>query len=157
MQRTIAMRCLAVSLALIVSSVLDAANDVVASPMVGQWEGSTHVIVAWCKQKELAVSLHVSADGSVTGKVGDAELTNAQIKRKRHWFGQERHGRTTHIIKGDLKGPIVAAEGISRQEVFIHVSIEEASLSGSLATSGSKFGGKDSMILTTTSLRLVKS
>ncbi len=126
--------------------------------MAGHWQGSTHVIVKWCDQSELLVSLDIHSDGSVTGRIGDAKLTNAQLKKKRNWFGREDDGRrSTHIIRGELKGPIVAAEGISRDKVFLHLRVEDAQLCGSLATSGSKIGGKESMVLTAISLRLVKS
>lgn len=133
------------------------AADAPTTSMAGHWQGSTHVIVKWCDQSDLPVSLDIRSDGSVTGKIGDADLTNAQLKKKRNWFGHEDGRRTTHIIRGELKGPIVAAEGISREKVFIHLRPEDAHLSGSLATSGSKIGGKENMVLTAISLRLVKS
>ena len=132
------------------------AADITIS-MVGHWQGSTHVIVKWCEQSELPVSLDILADGSVTGKVGDAELTNAHLAKKRNFFGRDDGHRATHIIRGKLQGPIVAAEGISRGEVFIHLRSEAVELVGSLATSGSKMGGKDDMVLTAISLRLTRS
>lgn len=140
--------------ALVAIPALRAGETVTTNPMNGIWEGSTHVIVTWCEQKELTVSLHIQANGSVTGKVGDAELVNARLKKKWSWFVGKDSQRTTHIIEGDLKGPIVTAEGISRKKVFIHLRTEGAHLSGSLATSGFKIGGKDRMILTATSLWL---
>jgi hypothetical protein len=157
MNRIVIRRYFSILFALAAMPVLHGVDADATPSMTGHWEGSTRVIVTWCGQPELSVSLDIAANGNVTGRIGDAELTNAQLKRKRNWFGKDDDRRTTHIIKGDLKGPIVAAEGITRREVFIHLRFDEAHLSGSLATSGSKMGGKESMVLTTISLRLVRS
>lgn len=153
MNNMIIWRNFSILLVLAVAPALRASEEV----MTGRWTGSTHVIVTWCKQQELPVSLEIQSDGSVTGKIGDAELLNAHLKKKRNWFGQEGGQRTTHIVEGELKGAIVAAEGISRKRVFIHLRIDDGRLFGGVATSGSKVGGKDSMILTTTSLHLARS
>lgn len=125
-------------------------------PMVGTWEGSARVIVQWCDQSDLLVSIVIAADGKVTGKVGDAVLIDGQLKKKANWFGSKSEERTTHVIKADLKGAILDAEGVSREEIFIHLRFEGSLLCGSLATSGAKVGGKESMALTATPLRLSK-
>ena len=124
--------------------------------MVGCWEGGAPVIVSWSDQRDLLVSIEIAADGKVTGRVGDAVLVDGRLKKKTNWFGGEREDQTTHIVRAALKGPIVDAEGISRSEIFIHLRLEEGMMSGSLATSGTKVGGKESMALTATPLRLSK-
>jgi hypothetical protein len=125
-------------------------------PMVGKWEGSAHVVVEWCAQSELFVSIDIAADGKVTGKVGDSVLVDGQLRKKNAWFGSKSEDRTTHIIKANLKGDIVNAEGIVRDEVFIHVRFENHGMSGSVGTSGAKAGGKEKMALTAYPLRLSK-
>jgi hypothetical protein len=125
-------------------------------PMVGCWEGGAPVIVSWADQHDLLVSIEIAADGRVTGRVGDAVLVDGRLKKKTNWFGGEREDQTTHIVRAALRGPIVDAEGISRSEIFIHLRLEDAMMSGSLATSGTKVGGKESMALTATPLRLSK-
>ncbi|MGC4074201.1 MAG: hypothetical protein QM760_17160 [Nibricoccus sp.] len=124
--------------------------------MVGNWEGNARVIVQWCEQSDLLVSIEIAADGKVTGKVGDAELIDGQLKKKTNWFGGKNDERTTHVIRAGLKGAILDAEGVSREEIFIHVRLDGSLLCGSLATSGAKVGGKESMALTATPLRLSK-
>jgi len=135
---------------------LRASDAVVTNAMVGQWKGSAHVIVTWCNQAELPILLEIRADDNVTGKVGDAELTDSHLTKKWSWLGQNDGRRTTRIIRGSLKGPIVAKEEISRREISIHLRFGDTRSSGGLATSGSKFGGKETMILTATSLQLAK-
>jgi hypothetical protein len=104
----------------------------------------------------LLVSISIAADGSVTGKVGDAALVDGHLKKKSNWFGGRQENQSTHIVAADLKGLIMEAEGISREEIFIHLRAENSSLCGSLATSGTKTGGKENMALTATPLRLSK-
>ncbi len=123
---------------------------------MGQWDGSARVAVTWCSQRELPVSLLIRPDGSVTGRVGDAELTKGRIAPKRRWFQRDDPRRATHLVRAHLLGPLVAAEGIARREVFVHVRFEGDRAAGSLATSGTKIGGKDSMSLMATPLALTR-
>jgi len=143
MNRSIIRRFFSVLFALAAMPALRATDALIPSSMAGHWEGSTHVIVAWCNRSELPVSLDISPDGTVAGKIGDAELTNAEIVKKHGWLGRE--DSAAYLIKGSLKGPIVAAEGIFRCDVFIHIRFEGVRISGGLATSGAKFGGKETM------------
>ncbi len=156
MNYTIPGKHFAILLALVTISIVHADETAVPSKMVGHWEGSAQVVVQWCEQTVLPVTLDIHSDGTVIGVVGDAELASARLKKKTNWFGRENNKRTTHIITGKLEGPIVAAEGIARKKVFIHLRVESDGLLGSLATSGSKIGGKDRMVLTATSLGLNK-
>lgn len=154
MKNTSVRRFLSVIVPLTALLQLNASNSNIPNEMIGDWEGDTQVIVLWCNQKIIPVSLSLSEDGSIDGKIGDADLRNANLKKKRNWFGSKNDKRTKYMVKGDLEGSIVEAEDISRPKVFIHLRIENNKLSGSLATSGSKIGGKENMILTTTSLKL---
>lgn len=141
--------------ALAITPALEASDR--GESMMGNWEGTARVIVQWCEQRDLLLSLEISADGKVSGKVGDAAITRGELKKKRNWFGGSAEDATTHIIKARLSGAIVSAEEITRDEIFIHLKYENSGLSGSLATSGSKVGGKETMVLTATSLRLVQT
>lgn len=134
---------------------LQATASTIPSALTGHWSGRTRVIVTWCGQSELSVWLDIFADGSVTGAIGDAELTNVHIANMRKWLLLK--DPAAYLIKGQLKGPVVAAEGIQRRDVFVHLRFDGACITGGLATSGSKMGGKETMILTTTSLHLSKS
>lgn len=136
---------------------LHAADHVITKAMIGHWEGSAQIIVVWCKQQVLPVSIDIHADGSVTGKVGDAELARGQLTQNRGWLGRKLNLATDYIITGDLKGSIVAAEGISREAVSIPVNFANDSFTGSVHSSGSKVGGKESMILSARSLELIKN
>ena len=49
--------------------------------MIGRWEGKTKIIVTWCKQDKLSLSLRILSDGEVGGRIGDATVENGRIKR----------------------------------------------------------------------------
>ena len=132
-----------------------AANQVVSPGRVGHWQGGGKILVTWCQQTNLSVTLDIRADGSVTGKVGDATLTKGQLRQNRGWLGRKLNIKTDYIIAGRLEGPIVAAEGIVRRGVKMPVNYSPGKLVGGVHTSGSKFGGKKRMILSA-DLALVK-
>jgi len=117
------------------------AESEVASEVVGPWEGKAHIIVDWCKQKNLSIAVDIREDGTVSGKVGDATLTEGQLKRNRGWLGRKLRVKTDYIIIGKLAGPIVASENFTRSAVKIPIDAKNGKLLGGLHTSGSKFGG----------------
>ena len=124
-----------------------ARNEVVRPEMVGHWEGDGKIIVTWCQQTNLPVTLDVKADGGVTGKIGDATLTKGQLRRNRGWLGKKLNIKTDYVITGRLEGPIVSAEGITRSGVNIPINYSTGKFVGGLHTTGSKFGDKKRMIL----------
>jgi hypothetical protein len=90
----------------------------------------------------------------VIGSVGDARLTQARFLKNRGWLGRKLNIETDFIIKGYLDGPIVAAEAITRARVMMSLNFDSGLIQGGVATSGTWFGGKDSMVLTAGSLKL---
>jgi hypothetical protein len=129
-------------------------DEAFAPGTVGHWKGNARIIVAWAKQTNLCVTLHIRDDASVTGKVGDALLTNGRLKRNRGWIGQNLKVKTDYIIVGDLEGGIIASEGITRSRVKIPLNLNGGVLAGGIHTSGCKFGGKEQMILSAAGLTL---
>ncbi len=125
-----------------------------APEMIGHWDGNGRIIVTWCEQTNVAVALQIKDDGTVSGKVGDATLENGRIERNRGWIGRKLNLKTDYVITGRLSGPIVASEEITRSAVSMPFNFRNDAFVGGLHTSGSKFGGKEKMILSATSLSL---
>ena len=134
-----------------------AAESIVTSAMVGHWEGNARIIVTWCHQTSLPVKLDIRADGSVTGTVGDAKLTEGFFERNRGWLGRTLNLATDYIVRGNLDGAIVATEGITRSEVMIPLDFSGRKFAGGINTSGTLFGGKEKMPFSATSLTLTRS
>jgi len=76
--------------------------------------------------------------------------------KNRGWLGRKLNIETDYIIKGHLDGPIAAAEGITRARVLMPFNFDGGLIQGGIATSGTWFGGKDSMVLTARSLKLTR-
>jgi hypothetical protein len=134
-----------------------ATGSVVTPAMVGHWEGNARIIVSWCHQTNLPVKVEIQADGSVTGTVGDAKITEGRFQENRGWLGRKLNLATDYIIKCNLDGAIVAAEGIKRERVMMPLNFTGGVFKGGVNTSGWKLGGKDNMILSAMSLTLVRS
>ena len=119
------------------------AAESVTPAMVGHWEGNARIIVSWCHQKNLSVKVDIHADGSVTGTVGDAKLTEGRFELNRGWLGRKLNLWSDYIITGNLDGPIVAAEDITRSGVKMPLNFSGGTFDGGVNTSGSGFEGFD--------------
>jgi hypothetical protein len=122
--------------------------------MAGVWCGSARIVVDWTVQKNLGLRLTIDRSGNVTGQVGDAELTSGRVKANRGPVGRMLNMRTDYIIVGKLRGPIIAAESVSRSEVKIPVNWTGSEFRGAVHTDGSSFGGKGRMVLSASQLVL---
>jgi len=134
-----------------------AGESIVTPAMIGHWEGTAHIVVAWCQHTKLAVKLDIHADGSVTGTVGDAKLTDGHFLRNRGWLGRKLNLWSDYIITGGLDGPIVAADGITRSRVGIPLNFTDGMFEGGVNTSGALWGGKESQGFVAQDLKLVRS
>jgi len=120
--------------------------------LIGEWQGDGKVVVTWCRRERVAIHLYIRADGKVSGMVGDALVTDGFL-RKNNWF-LDWMGDPEYVIEAKLTGPIVAAEDIHRESIELLFDIDGHELLGGFRTSGTKTGGKASMILTVASIRL---
>ena len=131
--------------------------------MVGHWEGNARILVSWCQQKNLTVKLDIHPDGSVSGTVGDAKLTEGHFQQNRGWLGRKLNLWSDYIITGGLDGTIVAAEGIKRERVMLPLDYNDSIFKGGVATEGSlcvfssEQTRKEKMALTASSLKLICS
>ena len=125
--------------------------------MQGTFTGQAREIVAWSEQEWIEIQLTVAEDGTVTGTFGDATMHNGTVERNSEalvWIGNSEY-----IIEAGLQGAIVDAEQITRESVKLLVDVVDGgnSLEGGFHTSGSKFGGKDSMIMSGVDLVLLRT
>ncbi len=119
-----------------------------------KWEGKGKIIVSWCKQKEITFELNISKEGKVWGKVGDAEFVNGLVKNNS--FLLKLLGNPDYIIDGELKGYLVGNEKIKRKSGKFIVNISNTEINGGFRTSGTKVGGKESMVFTVVDVLLHK-
>jgi len=144
---------------LIVAMVLSAtalSGQVPERAMVGTWNGDAQIVVNWTHQPSIHVRLVVLGDGSVSGRVGDADLTNGRITTNRGPIGRSLRIKTDYIVSGQLVGLLIAAEHIQRDAVKLPLNWDGSAFTGSVHSSGSMFGGADRMVFTAFHLRLVR-
>jgi hypothetical protein len=123
------------------------------SSMIGLWEGQGKIIINWCKKKTLPVSITINTEGKVSGKVGDSPIKNGILRQNSKIL--RFFGNSAYLITADLVDLIIAEEKIFREKVNFIIDFKNNRIVGDLRTSGSKFGGKDSMALTVTNLQLI--
>jgi hypothetical protein len=139
------------------ASELSVTAEAFAPGTVGQWKGNARIVVVWTKQTNLCVTLDIRDDGAVAGKIGDALLTNGRLKKNRGMLGRKLKVKTEYIIVGDLQGALIAAEGITRPHIKMPLNLSNRTLTGGIHTCGSRFGGKDHMILSAAGLTLTRA
>jgi len=136
----------AASMTILLSGV--AAAQAALPQMCGRWKGTADIVVNWTKARTLPVEIAIAADDRVTGKIGDATILNGRFRANRGWLGRALHVKTDWIIDGRLEGPIIAAENVVRDEVMMPLDWKGSGFEGGIATSGSKIGEGDTMVLT---------
>ena len=123
----------------------------------GEWRGKGRSVVSWYHQ-DIELTLIFKADGQVEGQVGDALLHQARLRDTPNFITRLLNpGSNRCRIGADLMGPLVAKEAIIRKQITIRFSLQEHQLIGGFTTSGSKFGGKESMQLTVYKMILTRS
>ena len=131
-----------------------AAAQVATPAMVGHWKGEAGIFSSWTTVRTLTVDIRIAANDKVTGKIGDATLVNGRLVSNRGWFGRTIRIKTDYRILAELEGRIIAAEGVLRSSVSLPLNWVDGRFQGSVATSGTDFGGAESGILTAGHLTL---
>jgi hypothetical protein len=127
---------------------------ITTAAMAGSWGGEAQIAVNWTTQRTLRVHLSFDPDGRATGTIGDAVLRNGRVEPNRTALGRALHVKTDWIVRGDLDGDVIKAEGIHRPGVTLPLNFVDDHFEGSVNTSGSHVGGRDSMWLAAVRLRL---
>ena len=120
----------------------------------GYWWGEGRIIVAWSEKKTINFDLQIHENGSVTGSIGDAIVTQGRIKLNNkvwRWLGNKKY-----IIDADLDHFLNKKEKIKRESIRIFLNFKRSFLTGGFHNSGSKFGGKEKMVLSGTNIMLTR-
>jgi len=121
---------------------------------IGTWKGEGRIIVAWCEQKKISFEVQIDTDGNVSGKIGDAHIRHGNLRLNNiiyRWLGNREY-----IIDAELSNYLIEKEKIRRESIRIFLDYKESSFTGGFHTSGSKFGGKEKMVLSGSRVKLVK-
>ncbi|MBT5539891.1 MAG: hypothetical protein HOK29_13255 [Candidatus Marinimicrobia bacterium] len=130
------------------------AQNIVKNRFSGYWKGEGRIIVAWSEKKTITFDLQIHENGNVTGAVGDAIITQGRIQLNNKiliWLGNKEY-----IIDADLKHFLNKSEKIKRESIRLFLDFKRPFLTGGFHSSGSKFGGKEKMVLSGTDIKLTK-
>jgi hypothetical protein len=85
------------------------------SDMIGSWAGSGRSMISdeYLSQKDIPIELHVMTNGTVSGKIGEAEFTKASLV-KTPWY-MVLFGKDKYRVAFDLGGSIVSRENFRRK------------------------------------------
>jgi hypothetical protein len=127
-----------------------------APPLAGRWTGSAHIVNDFVRATTLAVEVEIHDDLTVTGRVGDATLTNGRLISNVGSLARAANLGRDYEIRGDLTGPLIADEQITRAGVIIPFNHDPATdtLHRGVNTTGTPFGGKDKVVVAAKDLRL---
>jgi hypothetical protein len=127
---------------------------ILKNSFTGYWQGEGRIIVAWSEKKTISFDLQIHENGNVTGSIGDAIITQGRIKLNNkvwRWLGNKKY-----IIDADLNHFLNKKEKIKRESIRIFLDFKRPFLTGGFHTSGSKFGGKEKMVLSGTHIKLTR-
>ena len=108
--------------------------------LVGHWHGTnqffgmSHEEITEKKVaiQNVEVVLDISADGSVTGRVGGAELSECVVEANRGWFGRLLHIKTDFIIRGKVVGPVATGSDSGTHLINAPFNLDGTQVTGSI-------------------------
>lgn len=108
--------------------------------MAGKWTGQPEVFGPFKKgispseypEDWVPIEMVVATDGNVTGKVGQAELTDCKVKQNRNAFERLLGIKTDYIVSGTLKNGIVQDDTVEKRDISIPYNIVDGEMRGSI-------------------------
>ena len=128
----------------------------------GAWRGDARIIVAWCTQQRLPVSLSIGADGRVEGRIGEALLQQGYVAKNRGDVGRALDIKSDYIVRGALSGTVVPGEPVASTVLFIPFDLRldeqgRARIEGGVTTSSSSVAVESNFAVCASELVLERS
>ncbi|MGA2771822.1 MAG: hypothetical protein ABSG26_13505 [Bryobacteraceae bacterium] len=101
--------------------------------MVGTWEA---------KLGSMDAVFTINPDASVSGRIGDATLTNGRMIYNRSWFGKLMHWRTDYLRMGKLSRVVRPSERVAGDGFTAPLTMRGVGLEGALFLSQQPLGLK---------------
>ena len=130
--------CIAIVIGLMVIS---GCRTITPPSLVGEWTGSARNTHITPSNAPMPITLIISADGSVTGTLGTAIISNGSISRNRGEIGKALNMFSDFLIYADLEGSLVAEKDIRYKGVFINMNVKDGKIiSAGFSTTNSPYG-----------------
>jgi hypothetical protein len=125
--------------------------------LIGTWVGETIPIVLWVNSKSIPVTIVIQPSGKITGMLGDAKIINGIVKNRQSTVIGKLFGHRGFAIQVKLQGNIIDSGQIHRDSACVlFIDYKDGAWHGSFNSSGSKTGGKNTMMLSTINMVLRK-
>lgn len=113
----------------------------IPSALVGTWVGSAGNTNAAPSNALMPLTLVISADGAVSGRLGAAVLEAGSIRKNRGALGRFFNMKSDYLIYADLEGSLFADKDIRYEGVFINMNVEDGKVvAAGFTTTHSRFG-----------------
>lgn len=100
--------------------------------LIGTWTGEAG-LKGEHSENRVSIQLIISEDGSVTGKIGEAELLGCKVMRNRNRFEKWIGIKNDYIIKnGSLDGSIAKGDTTKKRNISVPFDITDGNITGSL-------------------------
>lgn len=119
---------------------LDESND--GAPLIGTWSGRQFVTVRYTtgfmkfrfveSRDSIPVEIHIDKDAGVSGRIGNAKLSDCRVIKNRGSIGRKLNLATDFAIRGKLEGFIFDGDTIVNKEIAIPFELSTGILSGSV-------------------------
>ena len=110
------------------------------SRLVGRWQGTDRYFglsyeegsAAHDRAQYVEANLTISADGTVEGRIGGAELSACRIEANRGRLGRALHVKTDFIIRGKMEGRVSANSETGTHDISVPLDLAGDQLDGSV-------------------------
>lgn len=109
--------------------------------LIGTWTGSVEIFGSFkvqpypskASEDHQRVTITISADGTIEGKVGDATFKNSSVQKNRGWIGKKLNLKTDYIISGGtLQGKVTPKDKGTNSKFTVPFNIEDGKLKGTI-------------------------
>ena len=108
--------------------------------LVGRWQGSDRYFGLSYEEGSAAhghahyveTILTISANGTVEGRIGGAELSACRLEANRGWIGRMLHIKTDFIIRGKMVGRVCVDSEIGTHTISAPLDLDGDQLEGSV-------------------------
>ncbi len=118
-----------------------------AEQQAANYFGKGKVGVNWVRQDSIEFEIRINSKGLVSGRVGEANITIG-------YFKKALSGKQNYVIEAFLSGPIIRAENLKRDQIFLTLHSKNNRLYGEFKTNGIKMDGKETLVFSGSGLTL---
>jgi len=110
--------------------------------LTGQWAGQAEITElvrngeSTSPKTSCNIDILINPDGTVTGKIGNADLLNGKIRKNRTWFDKLFRLKSDYVINGNIKNGIVDADKVTERVIRFPFDLVDGQYEGRIYQPG---------------------